>query len=78
MCGFYDDSTKIKKGDTARYDGKDITIVSCKHIKENRTMDITFIDDNDDDKVEKVVNIPYMTSGYGFRLISTHNYTVLI
>ena len=66
MCGFYDDSTKIKKGDTARYNGINVTIISCKHIKENRTMDISFIDENNQ---EQIINIPYMTSGYGFKKI---------
>jgi hypothetical protein len=63
MCGFYDNNSKINKGDKARYNSKDITIVSVTHIKQARTMDITFIDDT---KKETTVNIPYMTSGYGF------------
>ena len=64
MCGFYDDKSKIKKGDKAKYNGENITIVSCKHIKENKTMDITFKDTYNQ---QQIVNIPYMTSGYGFK-----------
>lgn len=68
MCGFYDDSQKIKKGDTATYQGCDITILSAKHIKSNRTMDITYVIDKDIDKKEYLVNIPYQTCGFGFNL----------
>jgi hypothetical protein len=42
MCGFYDDEQKIKKGDKAIFKSKDITIIPAKHIKHNRTMDITY------------------------------------
>jgi len=65
MCGFYDDKQKIKKGDNAIYQGQDITIQKAKHIKDNRTMDIFYLDNSND---EKIVNIPYQTSGYGFEL----------
>lgn len=66
MCGFYDDEQKIKKGDKAIFEDKDITIISAKHIKHNRTMDITYLVK---DKEEKT-NIPYQTSGFGFKLIN--------
>ncbi len=65
MCGFYDDEQKIKKGDTATFKGQDISIQTAKHIKENKTMDIVYIDENNN---ENSINIPYMTSGYGFEL----------
>ena len=67
MCAFYDDEQKIKKGDSAIYNSKYITIQSVKHIKENRTMDIIYTDEN---KEANLVNIPYQTSGYGFKLLS--------
>ena len=67
MCGFYDDNSKIKKGDIANYNGKKITIIEVKHIKGNKTMDISFIDE---DNYKQLVNIPYMTSGYGFVKLS--------
>ncbi len=65
MCGFYNDEQKIKKGDHAIYQGQNVTIQKVTHIKDNRTMDIVYLDDN---KNEKTVNIPYQTSGYGFEL----------
>ena len=67
MCGFYDDEQKIKKGDSATLKGQNITIQTAKHIKNNKTMDIVYIDKN---KEEKLINIPYQTSGYGFELIN--------
>ena len=63
MCAFYDDEQKIKKGDKALYKNENITIVSAKHIKEKRTMDITYI--VDESSVENKINIPYKTSGFG-------------
>ena len=69
MCGFYDNNQKIKKGDKAKYKGKDITILLATHIKENKTMNITFVDNNN---IEQTVNIPYKTSGYGFEFIENN------
>ena len=66
MCGFYDDEQKIKKGDNATFKGQNITIQKATHIKENKTMDIVYINET---KEEKLINIPYQTSGYGFELI---------
>jgi hypothetical protein len=68
MCGFYDDEQKIKKGDKATYQDENITIILAKHIKQNKTMDITYIVDSDVNKEEKKINIPYKTSGYGINL----------
>lgn len=65
MCGFYDDEQKIKKGDIATFNGNNITIETATHIKENKTMDIVYVDEN---KNKKMINIPYKTSGYGFEL----------
>ncbi len=67
MCGFYDDEQKIKKGDKAIYQGTNVTIQSAKHIKENRTMDIIYIDDSNN---ENMINIPYQTSGFDIQLQS--------
>ncbi len=66
MCGFYDDEQKIKKGDIATLNNEYITILSAKHIKYNKTMDITYHINNE----EKVFNIPYQTTGHGFKLIN--------
>jgi hypothetical protein len=65
MCGFYDDKQKIRKGDEAIYQGQNVTIQKTTHIKDNKTMDIVYLNDNND---EKIVNIPYQTTGYGFEL----------
>lgn len=68
MCGFYDDEQKIKKGDKAIFENKNITIISAKHIKHNKTMDITYcVNDKEETK-----NIPYQTSGFGFKLINRY------
>jgi ASC-1-like (ASCH) protein len=66
MCAYYDDEQKIKKGDIALFKDDKITIISAKHIKENRTMDITY-KLNDE---ENLLNIPYKTAGFGLSLIS--------
>ena len=63
MCGFYDNGQKIKKGDKCKYKGETITIISATHIKENKTMDIEFVDKNN--RIN-LINIPYKTVGYGF------------
>jgi len=52
MCGFYNDKQKIKKGDIATLNNKNIIIKSATHIKQNKTMDIVYIDDN---KLEKLI-----------------------
>jgi len=67
MCGFYDDEQKIKKGDTSTFNGENVKILLAKHIKENKTMDIVYQRDNNE---EIKVNIPYQTSGFGFELVS--------
>ena len=68
MCGFYDDEQKIKKGDTSIFNGENIKIVSAKHIKENKTMDIIYQKESYNQELK--VNIPYQTSGFGFELVS--------
>jgi len=47
MCAYYDDqTTKIRKDDQAHYQGQTITILSVKHIKATKTMEINYtIDD---------------------------------
>ena len=67
MCGFYDDEQKIKKGDTSTFNGENIKIVLAKHIKENKTMDLIYQKENDNQELK--VNIPYQTSGFGFELV---------
>jgi len=67
MCGFYDDGRKIKKGDNAIFDSKKITILEVKHIKTNKTMDITYKEDDTDKQC--LLNIPYKTTGYNIQLL---------
>ncbi len=67
MCGFYDDEQKIKKGDTSTFHGENIKIVSAKHIKENKTMDIIYQKETNEQELK--VNIPYKTVGFGFELV---------
>jgi hypothetical protein len=56
MCAYYEDrTTKIKKEDIATYQNLDVEIISVKHIKANKTMDIEY---KVDDKIKKF-NIPY-------------------
>ena len=69
MCGFYDDEQKIKKGDRAIYNNESVTIISAKHITNNKTMDIVYKIDMPDSK-ELLVNIPYQTIGFGFKLLN--------
>ena len=66
MCAYYDDNQIIKKGDCATFQNQNITILTAKHIKENRTMDITYKIGSS----EQMINIPYKTSGYGLNLSS--------
>ena len=70
MCGYYDDEQKIKKGDTAIYKDQNITIIKATHIKDNKTMDITYKIDSDENKIEQTINIPYKTVGFGLDLSS--------
>jgi len=56
MCAYYqDETTKIKKEDIAIYKDEHIEILSVKHIKTNKTMDIEY---KIDDEI-KTFNIPY-------------------
>jgi len=56
MCAYYQDqTTKIKKEDIATYKDEQIEILSVKHIKTNKTMDIEY---KTDDEI-KMFNIPY-------------------
>lgn len=71
MCAYYDDEQKIKKGDKATYKDENIFIILARHVKENKTMDITYIIDKT--KEENLLNIPYKTSGFGLSLISREN-----
>ncbi len=70
MCGFYDDEQKIKKGDRAVYQNQNITITSCTHIKENKTMNITYIIDDNPSPIELLLNLPYKTTGYDLTLLN--------
>ncbi len=68
MCAFYDDEQKIKKGDTAIYKNRRILIISAKHITQNKTMDITYVLEEEKDESYSI-NLPYKTSGYGLCLL---------
>ena len=59
MCAYYEDqTTKIKKEDKALYQCETIEIISVKHIKSNKTMDIEY---KMVDMMDKF-NIPYHAS----------------
>lgn len=58
MCAFYYDEQKIKKGDEAIYKNENITILSAKHIKENKTMNILYVKN---DLQENQIIVPYKT-----------------
>ncbi len=70
MCAYYEDEQKIKKGDSATLNNQKITILTATHIRENKTMDITYKINSDDSTNEKTINVPYKTTGYGFELSS--------
>jgi cobalt-precorrin 5A hydrolase len=62
MCAYYEDSKqKIKKDDLAIYEDKSVKIVSVKHVKSDKTMDIEYEVEN---SIEKF-NIPYNASVKG-------------
>ena len=57
MCAYYEDkTTKIKKDDFAIYQGQSIKIVSVKHIRTNKTMDIRYLIEG---KEQQLPIIPY-------------------
>ena len=65
MCAYYEDqTTKIKKNDRAIYNDEIIEIISVKHIKSNKTMDIAY---KIADKMDKF-NIPYHAFVKGLKL----------
>jgi hypothetical protein len=60
MCAYYEDkTTKIKKDDKALYQGRAIEIISVKHIKSNKTMDIKYKTVNQTTPCPTTINIPY-------------------
>ena len=66
MCAYYEDqTTKIKKEDKAFYRGETIEIVSVKHIKSNKTMDITYRTVGRTVLCPTNINIPYHASVEG-------------
>lgn len=68
MCAYYEDEQILKKGDTAIYQNENITVLETKHIKENKTMDITYLIDSDKSSTKQKINIPYKSTGYGLEL----------
>ena len=59
MCGFYGDKQKIQAGDTAFLDGQMIQILSAKHIRSTKRMDILYRDEHS--QREHLLNFPYKT-----------------
>jgi ASC-1-like (ASCH) protein len=60
MCAYYEDKiTKIKKNDKAIYQGTTIEIISVKHIKSNKTMDIKYKTVGRTALCPTTINIPY-------------------
>ena len=63
MCAYYEDqTTKIRKEDKALYQGETIEIVSVKHIKSNKTMDIAYKTVGRTALYPTNINIPYHAS----------------
>jgi len=63
MCAYYEDkTTKIRKEDKALYQGENIEIVSVKHIKSNKTMDIAYKTVGQTALCPTSINIPYHAS----------------
>jgi len=66
VCAYYEDqTTKIRKEDKALYQGNIIEIVSVKHIKSNKTMDITYKTVGRTALCPTSINIPYHASVKG-------------
>jgi len=60
MCAYYqDETTKIKKEDIATYNDEQIEILSVKHIKTNKTMDIEYKPVGRGVLSPTIINIPY-------------------
>ena len=57
MCGFYEDGSKIKKGDLALHKGNRVLILEVNHLKTNKTMDIYFAHQ----EKKELLNFPYKT-----------------
>ena len=69
MCAYYEDQiTKIRKEDRTLYQGKTIEIVSVKHIKSNKTMDIAYKTVGQTALCPILINIPYHTFVDGLTL----------
>ena len=65
MCAYYTDkTTKIKKEDIAIYQDETVEIVSVKHMKSDKTMDIEYLLN---DEIKKF-NIPYHAFVDGLKL----------
>jgi len=65
VCAYYTDkATKIKKEDIAIYQDKIVKIVSVRHIKSDKTMDIEYLLN---DEIKKF-NIPYHAFVDGLKL----------
>jgi len=57
MCAYYEDETnKIKKEDLAIYQGQRVQILSVKHIRSDKTMDILYLVE---DEERQLPVIPY-------------------
>ena len=66
MCAYYEDqTTKIRKEDKALYQGETIEIISVKHIKSNKTMDIEYKTIGGGLISPTIINIPYHASVEG-------------
>jgi len=69
MCAYYEDQkTKIKKEDQAIYKNKTIEILSVKHIKSNKTMDIEYKTVGRTAPCPTKFNIPYHAFVDGLKL----------
>jgi len=67
MCAYYENgSDRIRRGDTARYLGKAITILESKHLKASRTMRIVYAVNDQ----EITLTVPYDTVIDAMELVS--------
>jgi len=65
MCAYYQDkTTKIRKEDHATYQGQTVKILSVKHIKSDKTMEIEYEENGE----MKRFNTPYHASIEGLTL----------
>jgi len=59
MCGFYANEQKIQEGDVALLEGQTIQVLSAKHVRATKSMDILYREELS--QKEHLLNFPYKT-----------------